>query len=156
AAQTQSQSQNCALPNQSAIMAIDQRLAAAGTVVGPDFCGKVDNYACYRRVFSPTGTEGQSVESECAKGEERGGDVWLKLDSRNYSTYEASRLPDTSSSALRPGGEFNRSEYVCHQKELKDGENVLAIGEGSSLGEALSASYALCVSYAPRLGSGTN
>lgn len=150
-----SQSQaNCLLPNQAAVKAISQRLVAAGTLVGPDFCSKPEGYSCYRRVFSPSISDGQTSDNECAKVNELGGDVCLKIDSRNFNTFEVSRLADTPASSTKPGGELNRSEYVCDEKDLKDGDNFLAIGEGDTLGAALSAAFAQCASVAPRLGGG--
>jgi hypothetical protein len=143
---------NCALPNQAAVKSIDRRLAAAGVVVGPDFCAKSESYTCYRRVFSPTVGDGQSTESECAKVAALGGQVCLKVESRNYNTFEASRQTGVSPTSVLPGGEYNRSEYVCSDQDLKDGDHYLAIGEDDSLGGALSAAIAECSSIAPRLG----
>jgi hypothetical protein len=143
--------QNCAAPNAVAVKNIANRLIASGTEVSSDFCSKIESYSCYSRVFSPTAVDGQSSEQECSSAPELGGDFCMKLSTRIFSTREASSLPDTAPGALRPGGEFNRTEYVCHQSQLKDGEEYLAIGEGETLKEAVLASYAKCASVAPRL-----
>jgi hypothetical protein len=152
-AQSVLKSQNCLVPDTFAVNNIVRRLAAEGTVVGPEFCAKSENYACYRRIFSPTAAEAQGTEEECTSVSVLGGPVCLKLESRTYNTREASLLPDTLSSAVAPGGEFNRVEYVCHQKLLKDGEQFLASGEGDLLGEALLSAFEKCGAVAPRLSS---
>jgi hypothetical protein len=146
-------SQNCEIPDSFAVKNINRRLAAEGTVVGPDFCAKIESYACYRRVFSPIVAEGASVEEECTQAVEVGGPFCMKLDSRNYNTREATLLAETPTSATQPGGEFNRSEYVCHHKELKDGETYLAVGEGELLKDAVVAAFGKCTGVSPRLTS---
>jgi hypothetical protein len=150
-AQSVLKSQNCEVPDTFAVNNIVRRLAAEGSVVGPDFCAKPENYACYRRVFSPTAAEGQGIDEECTQVAALGGAMCMKLESRVYNTREASLLPDTTSSAVAPGGEFNRVEYVCHQKLLKDGDQFLATGEGEVLKDALLSAFGKCGAVAPRL-----
>src|SRR5690606_30239134 len=82
---TASIKENCEVPDQAAIRNIDRRLSAAGILVGPDFCSTAENYSCYRRVFSPTVADGKSIESECAKVSDLGGEVCLKLESHSFS-----------------------------------------------------------------------
>jgi hypothetical protein len=146
-------SQNCEIPDGFAVKNINRRLAAEGTVVGPDFCAKSESYSCYRRVFSPIVAEGASVEEECAQVAEVGGAFCVKLESRNYNTREASLLADTPTAATKPGGEFNRTEYVCHHRDLKDGETYLAVGDGEQLKDAVVAAYGKCTGVSPRLTS---
>jgi hypothetical protein len=145
---------NCALPNAKAVANVAQRFAASAEEIGPDFCGKSENYECYVRKFSPDLVDGKSVVEECGHVPELGGNLCLKMNANFFNTREASRAPGTAAAASLVGGEFNRSEYVCHNRELKDADVFLAVGEGDALGEALSASYAKCAAVAPRLAVG--
>ncbi len=145
---------NCALPDAASVKNIGQRLAASAVVVGVDFCAKPDGYECYVRKFSPTTIAGQSVVEECPHVAELGGDICYNLKSVGFNTRAAARAPGVSASASQPGGDFNRSEYVCHQHDLKDGENYLAVGEGDTLRDALANAYAKCAGVAPRLAAG--
>ena len=145
---------DCALPDSATVQSVGRRLAASAIEVGADFCGKPENYECYVRKFSPSVANGQSVVEECGHVGELGGDVCLKLKANFFNTREASRAPGTSASASLAGGEFNRSEYVCHNRELKEADVFLAVGEGDFLKDALAASVAKCAGVAPRLASG--
>lgn len=145
---------NCLAPDAASVKNIAQRFAASAVEVGGDFCLKPESYECYLRKFSPTLANGQSTTEEIAHVAELGGNTVYKLKTQTYSTREAASAPGVSAVALQPGGDYNRSEYVCHQTALKDGVNFLAVGEGESLDDALSSAYSKCTSLAPRLVSG--
>lgn len=144
-------SQNCALPNSAAVKSIGRRLASESIEVDREFCAKSENYACHERVFSPNVSEGVSTENQCARVAALGGDVCLKVSRRAYNTRDAATLPDTDPSAVAPGGEYNRSEFVCHQQVLRDGDQYLAGGEGDTLAEALGKSAVECAAISPRI-----
>lgn len=142
---------NCLAPDAAAVKNIAQRLTASAIVVGGDFCAKPEGYECYARKFGVTLSNGTSTVEERAHVAELGGDFAIKVETHTYNTREAATSPGVSSSATLAGGDYNRSEYVCHQHDLKDGDNYLAIGEAESLNEALAGAYAKCTGVAPRL-----
>lgn len=143
---------NCLAPDSEAVAHVASRLAASAVdVSSAEFCAKPEGYECYVRRFSPLLSDGESTIEETAHVADLGGNVVYRLAARNYSTRDAARAPGVSASALQPGGDFNRSEYVCHQHDLKDGATYLAVGEGDNLNDALSAAYAKCTGVAPRL-----
>lgn len=147
-------SQNCPLPNSVAVKNIGRRLAEASVLVGPDFCSKSTDYTCNRKRFSPTARDGKSIVEECAHVSELGGDVCMKVNSQSYSTAEAARRSDISASSVLPGGDLNRSDYLCYHSSLFDGDDYLAMGEGDHLNEALAAAFAQCFGVTPRLAVG--
>lgn len=151
---TNALSQNCSLPNSVAVANISLRMAEASVVVGSDFCASVADYTCNRKRFSPTATNGKSIVEECTHVAELGGDVCLKVNSQSYSTAEAAKRSDISASAALPGGDLNRSDYLCYHSSLVDGENYLTIGEADHLNEALAAAFVQCAGIAPRLSAG--
>ncbi|MBS1962837.1 MAG: hypothetical protein JST04_11515 [Bdellovibrionales bacterium] len=143
---------NCLLPDSAAVAHVASRLAASAVdVSNADFCAKPEGYECYVRRFSPGLVDGESTIEETAHVADLGGNVVFRLAARNYSTRDAARAPGVSAAALQPGGDFNRSEYVCNQHDLKDGTSYLAVGEGDNLNDALAAAYAKCTGVAPRL-----
>ncbi len=147
-------SANCLLPNSVAVKNIGNRLAAAAVTIGPDFCAKAADYVCNRKRFSPTAQNGKSVVEECTHSAELGGDVCLKVNSQSYSTAEAANRSDVAAAAVLPGGDLNRSDYLCYLPSLVDGNEYIAQGEGEHLNEALSAAFAQCSAIAPRLTAG--
>lgn len=145
---------NCLAPDSAAVKNIALRLAASSVEVASDFCTKADGYECYLRRFSPTLANGQTTTEETSRFVEFGGTTAFKLRTQTYNTREASRAPGVSAVATQSGGDYNRSEYVCHQLALKDGTTFLAVGDGDTLDEALAAAYAKCSGVAPRLATG--
>lgn len=143
--------QNCPLPNNAVVARIERKMASASQTVGEDFCTNIQNYSCSRRIFSPETTTREAVEQECTKVEEFGGSTCMSLPSHYFDTREAAKRDDTSSIALQPGGEYNRSEYQCHQNLLKDGDDYLAVAQGDDLREALMLAQLECTGIAPRL-----
>ncbi len=144
-------SQNCALPNSAAVKSIGRKLASESIEVDREFCAKGENYACHERIFSPNVSDGSSTEVQCARVAALGGNVCLKVSRRAYNTRDAATSPDTDPAAVVPGGEYNRSEFVCHQQVLKDGDTYLAGGEGDTLAEALGKSAKECAAISPRV-----
>ena len=132
---------NCLLPDTASVRNIASWMTASAVDVGSDFCAKPEGYECYVRKFSPTGVAGAGNVEERAHVAELGGDFLVKLESRVYNTREAASAPGVSAASTVAGGEYNHSEYVCHQRELRDGDNFLAVGDGESLNEALIAAH---------------
>ncbi len=144
-------SQNCLLPNSASVANISRKLAGTATAMSPEFCGSISSYTCNRKLFSPTVTNGKSIAEECTHLAELGGDVCLKVNVQTYSTAEAAKRSDISATSLQPGGDLNRSDYLCYQSSLVDGDNFLAVGEGDHLNEALAAALVQCNGVSPRL-----
>jgi len=143
--------QNCPLPNSKQVARVARSLASAATAVTPESCAQIERFECYRRVFSPLVPNEKRNEQECANVAAFGGDFCVSLPVQYYDTSEAASRPDTNAAALQPGGDYNRSEYVCHQRELRDGDVVLASGLGESLKEALLNAHSECTAVAPRI-----
>jgi len=146
-------SQKCLLPNSLTIQNVSRKLAAASVIVDASFCSNIENYTCSRKRFSPTAKNGKSTVEECVKLDEFGGSVCLMVNSQSYNTSDAAKRVDISPSESLPGGELNRSDYLCDQSKLLDGDDFLAIGEGDDLAGALLGAYSKCMSIAPRLSS---
>lgn len=148
---TNALAQNCLLPNAAAVKSISSRLSAASVVVSADFCANSADYTCNRKIFSPTAVNAKNSAEECTHLSELGGDVCLKVNSQSYSTAEAAKRSDISASSILPGGDLNRSEYICYHSALIDGDNYLAIGESDSLNEALANAVSQCSGILPSI-----
>ncbi len=142
---------NCTVDSSKKIAQVSRRLASANVAITSTFCSEPAQYECYRRVFSPKTRNTKTTEQECGELPELGGRFCMKLSTQYFDTSEAARLPETSSQDLEMGGEFNRTEYVCHQRELKDGDLFLTASPGDQLKESLLAAIARCQSVVPRL-----
>jgi hypothetical protein len=136
---------------QKTVQKINRTLANAGREISSEFCSNLEQYECYRRVFSPKAIDGRKMEEECGQLEEFNGKFCIPLAVRYYNTSLAASLPETPSSDLEEGGEFNRSEYVCHQKDLRDEDQFLALSTGEGLKEALLGAFKQCGNIAPQL-----
>lgn len=147
----QSSIHNCPVESSNKIAQVSRRLASANIAITSNFCSDPAQYECYRRVFSPKTRNGKTMEQECGELSELGGTFCLKLSSQYFDTSEAAKLPETRSEDLEIGGEFNRTEYVCHQRELKDGDLFLTTSQGDQLKEALLAAIGRCQSVVPRI-----
>lgn len=105
------------------------------------FCESVTAYSCERRVFSPSVENGRAAVSECFDAQER---VCFSVDSLSFNTRDAASQPDTDPTASLPGGEYNRTEYKCHNSSVKQGDQLLAVGEGDSLKAAFDSAFKSC------------
>jgi len=147
----QSSIKNCTVDTSNKIAQVSRRLASANVAITSTFCSEAAQYECYRRVFSPKTRNAKTVEQECSDLPELGGRFCLKLSTQYFDTSEAARLPETRSEDLELGGEFNRTEYVCHQRELKDGDLFLTASPGDQLKDSILAAIARCQSVVPRI-----
>jgi hypothetical protein len=115
-------------------------------------CKNKLNYRCSTRIFSPDVSNSLSQETQCT-GFEPLGKPCLGIETHRFST--AHMLQRAPSSSFEEGGDYNKSEYMCHNESVGV-EAALILGEGSNLDSALSSAYTKCLNVrSEREGSGS-
>jgi hypothetical protein len=145
----------CVTDKTRAMRALAARVEVKGSEHRAEgYCTQPSHYSCSHRQFSPdlpNRAEGTTQTSECADDASLGGKVCLTLASHRFNTREAARNTGADKSAIEPGGEFNRDEYLCHHVQLKDKAGAVAIGEAENLTDALKLAHEKCQDLVPFL-----
>jgi hypothetical protein len=105
-------------------------------------CKTAVSYKCSARIFNTTVSNGVSTETQCS-GLDALNKPCLAVESHKYNT--SHMLDRAPASDFESGGDYNKSEFQCHNEALPlDATSLL--GEGASLDAALSQAFTKCLS----------
>lgn len=144
--------QNCgqfepisSLPSSSSSQCLARLQAKAqdSTVTSVADCRFKDSYVCERRSFGPEVRTQQYREKVCVT-EPKLGEACLEVLVFEYSTALQMTLEDLPDEAFLPGGEFNRDEFRCWQKDYFVRGAPVFSADGSTLLEALKNVHSAC------------
>ncbi len=138
--------QTCRPTSSRSIASIGKKLGLVGlsSTQQAEICRNPSAFNCTVRSFHPEVQDGKSSAIECAETPEGTGRVCMTVEKTTFSTRSAAQSVDTDPAALLPGGEFNRDEYRCLHRDLKDGNDFLALSEADQLSSALQGAQVQC------------